>query len=133
MTSKEPVLVCTFDAVAGSVRGELRICLAVSKLERTLPKRIEEEILTVLKPKHKPSKTISDSVDETLVPFKAVLGHASISMEDVMNLAEGDVIKLDEKQNDGIQLWVGQNLAYTGTFGMSGSHVGVRISSEIGD
>ncbi|MGI6604153.1 MAG: flagellar motor switch protein FliM [Firmicutes bacterium] len=65
-----------------------------------------------------------------MVPVSALLGTADIVVEDLLNLQEGDVIKLDTPAAGGIKVLVGEKPKFWGRPGQVGNKVGVKITGR---
>jgi len=65
------------------------------------------------------------------VPIKAVLGQSNISVSDFVNLQVGDIIRLDTRVEDELQIYVGNIHKFTALPGSSKDSYAVRITSII--
>jgi flagellar motor switch protein FliN/FliY len=64
---------------------------------------------------------------EVSVELKARLGLATLSIEEVLSLKSGSVVKLDAKLNDLIQLSLNGSIIALGEIVAVGDHFGLRI------
>ena len=74
-------------------------------------------------------KSIEKLISKSHIPIKAVLGPSSISVFDFANLQLGDIIKLDTKVNDELNVYVGNIKKFTALPGASGDKFAVRVTS----
>lgn len=66
---------------------------------------------------------------EVQVDLKARLGQASLSVEDLLALKPGSVVKLESKLNDLVELRLNSTAVAFGEIVAVGEHFGVRIVS----
>jgi flagellar motor switch protein FliM len=65
------------------------------------------------------------------MPIKAVLGNSAISVNDFMGLQIGDIIRLDTKVDEELDIYVGNIKKFTALPGASGDNYAVRITTVI--
>lgn len=65
------------------------------------------------------------------MPLKAVLGNSVISVNDFLGLQMGDIIRLDTKVDEELDIYVGNIKKFTALPGASGDDYAVRITSVI--
>ena len=69
----------------------------------------------------------SPMLKDVSISLKASLGHANLSLEDLLALRAGSVVKLDLQMNDLIDLQLNGSLVARGEIVAVGDHFGVRI------
>ena len=74
---------------------------------------------------------IEDLISKAQIPVKAILGRSTISVNDFINLQRGDVIKLDTKVDQELDVYVGNIKKFTALPGASGDGYAVRVTSII--
>ena len=74
---------------------------------------------------------IEDIIDYAKIPVRAMLGRSSISVNDFANLQIGDVIKLDTKVDDELDVYVGNIRKFTALPGASSNSYAIRVTSII--
>ena len=77
------------------------------------------------------SDTIQNIIDFAKIPVRAMLGRSSISVNDFANLQMGDIIKLDTKVDDELDVYVGNIKKFTALPGAASSSYAVRVTSII--
>jgi flagellar motor switch protein FliM len=75
--------------------------------------------------------TIESLIKRAPIPVKAVLGDSSISVNDFAMLQPGDIIRLDRKVDDELDIYVGNIRKFTALPGSSGDKYAVRVTSVI--
>ena len=74
---------------------------------------------------------ISSMIKRTDIPVKAVLGKSVVSVMDFAGLQVGDVIRLDSKIDDEMEVYVGNIKKFTALPGTSKDNYAVRITSVV--
>ena len=65
------------------------------------------------------------------VPVKAILGKCSVSVNDFVHLQAGDIIRLDNRVNTDMQVYVGNLFKFTALPGTAKDKYAVRITSVV--
>jgi len=73
------------------------------------------------------------SVSRVMLPIRVILGNASLSLREVMELQAGDVIQLDTGLRDQLVVMVSGKKQFTGKVGRSGNHLAVQVTGVIRD
>ena len=77
------------------------------------------------------AESIEVLIKKAEVPVKAVLGTSIISVSDFAGLQLGDIIRLDRKVEDELDIYVGNIRKFTALPGAYGDKNAVRITSVI--
>ena len=67
---------------------------------------------------------------KTNVPIKAILGNATVSLQDLMSLSIGNVIPLDQSINDPLTVQVSNKKQFYARVGRSGKKLGIQITGK---
>lgn len=130
VAQNETVALITLSARVGDVDGMINICIPHMVVEPIVSKlstkfwfsNVEKEATTEMK------ESIKNRVENTLVPVRAVLGKTTISVNDFIELQQGDVLPLDTGINDDMEILVGNLLKFYATPGVKKNKVAVKIS-----
>lgn len=130
----ETIALITINLSIGDVEGMLNVCIPYIVLEPILDKLSTKFWFSNAKKEisKEEMKAIRNRILETSVPIKAELGSATISVNDIINLQVGDVIKLDDKK-DLIKLRIGSNIKFLGTPGVKNNRMAVKIVKVVKD
>lgn len=110
---------------------------AVFELGVMLPVNSLSPILDELNPKKWLAKgsmavtTVSDAIMAVELPVTVYLGKASISVQDVLNMEVGDVIRLDSGIDSPLVVRIGDKSMFHAVPGLSGRRLAVRIVEQI--
>lgn len=125
----EPVLVCAFEVGVAEFVGMMSICVPASAVEAILPALAAGRAMSP-STRHAPAvaQAVHDSLQGVEMECRAILGRTTLTMADVVNLGEGDLIRLDAKPNSEIEFWVGGRHACFAVPGRSGQKLGLRVT-----
>ena len=113
ISPSETIAIVTINLKIGDVEGLMNICLPYTTLEPVMDKLNTKYWFSTMKEKDSNSyeAAIENIIDNALIPMKAVLGTSKINVQDFVNLQLGDVIRLDRKVDDELEVYVG-NIKY---------------------
>ena len=74
---------------------------------------------------------IENLISKAVIPVKAILGNSTISVSDFSGLQVGDIVRLDTKVNQELDVYVGDIKKFTALPGATGEDYAVRITSVI--
>lgn len=129
----ETVSVITLNVKVGSIEGMLNVCIPYNVVEPVIDKLNTKSWYASAKLKDDEvyKDFIEAAISRAKVPVKAVLGHSSISVNDFINMQKGDIIKLDTKIKDELNVYVGNILKFTALPGSSSDTYAIKISSVV--
>jgi flagellar motor switch protein FliM len=129
----EMIAIVTINITIGDVQGMMNVCLPFLCLEDIMDKLNTKYWFSTLQDTDEEGyqDAIESLISRAPVPMKAVLGTSSISVMDFVNLQVGDIIKLDAKVEDELDIYVGDMLKFTALPGSSGDKYAVKVTSII--
>lgn len=129
----EMIALVTINIKIGDVEGLMNVCLPYLTLETVMDKLNAKFWYSNLQEKDEQeySDTIEALISRAPMPIKAVLGKSSISVDDFVNLQLGDIIRLDTKVDQDLNIYVGNIKKFTALPGATGDNYAVRITSVI--
>lgn len=129
----EMIALLTLNIRIGEVEGLVNICLPYITLEDIMDKLNTKYWYSSLQ--QKDEKVYTDTLEALIsrapMPIKAVLGNSSISVNDFLGLQRGDIIRLDTKVNQELNVFVGSIRKFTALPGASGESYAVRVTSVV--
>ena len=125
------VALVTMNVKVGDVEGLMNVCLPFFTLESVMDRlntkfwfanmqKMDEEDY---------EQFIETMVRKVDVPVKAVLGKSVITVNDFVNIQVGDIIRLDSKVDDELDVYVGNIKKFSAVPGASKEAYAVRITS----
>ena len=133
ISPSEMIAIVTINIKIGDVEGLMNICLPYLTLEDVIDKLNTKYWYSNLKNKDETdySDTIEYMIQRAKIPVKAVLGNSVLSVNDFAALQTGDIIRLDRKVEDELDIYVGNIRKFTALPGSSEDKYAVRITSVI--
>ena len=129
----ETVSIITLNVKVGNTEGMLNICIPYAVLEPVIDKLNTKSWYSSekLKDDEVYKEFIELVIAKAKVPVKAILGRSTISVNDFVNMQKGDIIKLDTKMEDELNVLVGNIWKFTALPGSSSDTYAVKISSIV--
>jgi flagellar motor switch protein FliM len=129
----EMIAIVTLNLKIGDVEGFMNICLPFVTLEDVMDRLNTKYWFSTMQ------ENRGDDYQETLeamlrrvdIPIRAVLGKSVVSVSDFMNLQVGDVIRLDSKVDNEMDVYVGNIKKFTALPGAQGKSFAVQVTSVL--
>lgn len=133
ISPSEMIAIVTINLKIGEVEGLMNICLPFLTLEDVIDKLNTKYWYSNMQEQDDTdyTETIESLIQRAKLPVKAVLGNSLISVSDFATLQRGDIIRLDRKVDDELDVYVGNIRKFTALPGSSGDKYAVRITSVI--
>ncbi|WP_226578786.1 flagellar motor switch protein FliM [Halobacillus litoralis] len=99
VSPNETVVVVSLNTTIGETSGMINICIPHVVLEPIIPKLSVHYWMQKEQPKDKNPEDVdalSKTIQKAELDIRAILGEADMSIEEFVNLSEGDVIRLDQ-------------------------------------
>jgi len=133
LAPNEPVALITFSVEMFGTNIFINLCIPFLSLEKILDKLIvqywfsenDDEILKESKEK------LNKNIRRVSIELKAMLGNSKITVSDFLNLQLGDVITLDNRAVDPIEIYVEEQLTFLAKPGLHGKNKAVQIIDYI--
>lgn len=111
----------------------MNICLPFATLEPVMDKLNTKYWFSTMKEKEDSSygEVIENIIDKAQIPIKAILGRSTINVQDFVNIQIGDIIKIDKKVNEELEVYVGDIKKFEALPGYSNDKYAVRITEVI--
>ncbi len=132
----ESAAIVVIEVTINELKGNLNICLPASSLEEIF-KIFDSKYVKVnkkLDPKQEKRhrKEILDSLKDTPLTVSAILGNAEITLKDLLELQQGDVIPLESPiEGNSVTLQVEKLKWFTGKMGVKKKHYAVKIGKVL--
>lgn len=133
VSPNETVAVISFSTKIGENSGMINLCLPHVVLEPIMPKLSAHYWLTTEKKKSHPGveEALKEQLKQTMIPLRAVLGTSTISVSEFLNLAQGDVIQLEQSPDDQIVIKVGEKPKFLGQPGTIKGRLAIQIQEVL--
>ena len=133
ISPNEMIAIVTINMRIGDVEGLMNVCLPFMTLEPVMDKLNTKFWYSSIKKNDEIeyTETIEALISRAPVPIKAYLGKSTVSVGDFTNLQVGDIIRLDSKVDEELDVYVGNIRKFTALPGASDKQYAVRITSVI--
>ena len=129
MPGVEPVLVAIFEVTIYDQRASIHICYPYFLIEKILGQPGVKQWISGAKPDTSPEVQahVERSLRATTVSLCAELGRARLSIQDLMQLQEGDVIPLARRVDEPLPVYIDARPKFKAAVGKSGKRHALRI------
>lgn len=133
ISPSEMTAIVTMNIKIGNVEGLMNVCIPYTCVEPVIDKLNTKFWYSTMQVSD--DKLYQDAIEATIskakIPVKAVLGKSAISVNDFMNMQIGDIIRLNTKVEEELNVYVGNIRKFTALPGASSDIYAVRITSVI--
>lgn len=129
----ETVAIVTMTVKVGTIEGMMNVCLPYSVLEEVIDKLNTKFWYSTMQVRDEMvyKEFIESAIIKARIPIKVILGHSTISVNEMINMQSGDIIKLDSKIEDELNVYVGNIRKFTALPGSSSDSYAVKISTIV--
>ena len=132
ISPSEMIAIITINVKIGDVEGLMNICLPFLTVEDVIDKLNTKYWYANMQRYDETdyADAIEVLIRKAQIPIKAVLGSSTISVSDFSMLQVGDIIRLDRKAEEELDVYVGNIKKFTALPGASGDNYAVSCSSR---
>ncbi len=133
ISPSEMIAIITMNVRIGDVEGLMNICLPYITLEDVIDKLNTKYWYSNMQNQDETdyAEAIESLIQRAQIPVKAVLGNSMISVSDFATLQPGDIIRLNRRVDEELDVYVGNIRKFTALPGASGDDYAVRVTSVI--
>ena len=133
LSPSEMIAVVTININIGGVEGLMNVCLPYITLEDIMDKLNTKYWFSTMQAKDEQSYSefIETVINKALIPISAELGTSTIMVMDFINLQVGDIIKLNKKVEDELDVYVGNIVKFKALPGSSEKKYAVKVTEII--
>ena len=134
-SANDTIALISLSTKIGDTTGMINLCIPHVVIEPVMPRlSVHHMFVTYKKSKtEEEAEALKQRVEQAKLPVVAELGHAEISLQDLLNLASGDVIPLDKPTNEGLHIKVGDKLKFIGIPGTVRGKLAVKIAEIVNE
>ncbi|MBB64447.1 MAG: flagellar motor switch protein FliM [Waddliaceae bacterium] len=129
ISPRELCVIASIEVFVDDIKGSMSICIPYVNLE-PIASQLGNETISH-RHSYKQTQEIRQVHEENFreVDFsiQAILGRSELTLEQLLFLSEGDMVKLDQKIRDPIELSVGGLRKYVASPGLLGRYKGVQV------
>lgn len=133
ISPSEMIAIVTLSIKIGDIEGLMNVCLPFLTLDEVMDKLNTKYWYSTMQNKTEENyeEAVQSLITRVDIPIRTVLGNSTISVNDFANMQVGDIIKLDTKVEDELNVFVGNIKKFTALPGSSGDKYAVRVTSII--
>ncbi len=133
ISPSEMIAIVTVNVAIGNVEGLMNICLPFMTLEDIMDKLNTKYWFSTMQDIDEESydEFIETAISKAQIPIKALLGKSTISVIDFINLQVGDIIKLDTKVEQELDVYVGNIVKFKVLPGSGADKYAVKVTEII--
>lgn len=133
ISPSEMTSIITMNIQIGNVEGLMNICIPYTCIEPVIDKLNTKYWYSTMKTKDNGmyQDAIEGVISKAKIPIRALLGKSTVSVNDFVNLQPGDIIRLDTKVDDELDIYVGNIKKFTALPGAFQDIYAVRVTSVI--
>lgn len=133
ISPSEMASIITMNMRIGNIEGMINVCLPYEVLEPVIDKlNTKYWYSTVRVADSKEYKEIIEvAIAKAKIPIRAELGRSTISVNDFVNIQKGDIIKLNTKTSDELNVYIGNIRKFLALPGSASDSYAVKISQVI--
>ena len=133
ISPSEMTSIITMNIKIGTVEGLMNVCIPYACVEPVIDKLNTKYWYSTMQIKDDGiyKEAIEAAISKAKIPIKAVLGKSAISVNDFVNMQVGDIIRLNTKVDDEMNIFVGNLKKFTALPGASSDAYAVRLTSVI--
>lgn len=133
ISPSETIAIITISIQIGDVSGLMNICLPFICMEEVMDKLNTKYWFSTMQERDENSyeEAIETLISKALVPVKAILGKSKISVGDFVNLQVGDVIRINRKVEDELDVYVGDIKKFKALPGSFEDKYAVRVTEIV--
>lgn len=126
----EMIAIVTININIGGVEGLMNVCLPYMTLEDVMDKLNTKYWFSTMQAKDEQTyaDVIETAINKALIPVSAELGRSSITVMDFVNLQPGDIIKLDRKVDEELDVYVGNIIKFKALPGLFSDNFAVKVT-----
>ena len=132
-SQNESVLLTSFEILIGEETYLMNLCFATFAFDTILSKLSSQKLSSIRPTKYEGTTSkniITNNLYKTEVPVNVEFGTSQITVEELMNLTKGDVIKLKKKINEECIVRIDKKVLFAGTPGVSNKHKAIKITRK---
>lgn len=133
ISPSEMIAIVTVNLNIGGVEGMMNICLPYITLEDVMDKLNTKYWFSTMQDRDETSyaDVIETAINRASIPISAELGKSSLTVIDFINLQVGDVIKLNRKVEDELDIYVGNIIKFKALPGSFNENYAVKVTEII--
>ncbi|MBQ1802626.1 flagellar motor switch protein FliM [Lachnobacterium bovis] len=133
ISPSEMIAIVTLNITIGDVEGLMNICLPYITIEDIMDRLNTKYWFSNIQNHDETTYAgdIETLISKAQIPMRVILGQCNLSVLDFATLQAGDIVRLDRKVDDELDVYVGTIKKFTALPGASGDAYAVRVTSVV--
>jgi len=132
VAQNEIVIMVVMEIIIGQTSGMMNICYPVISIESLLPKLASRDLmLSETSSRKSRNKELKALLRGAKMELEAVLGYANLNMKEILDLKEGDIIKLNRPADDTVVVKVDGREKFIAEFGVRRYRRCIKIKEKL--
>lgn len=133
ISPSEMIAIITMNLKIGTIEGLMNVCIPYTTLEDVIDRLNTKYWYSSMQVKDEEvyQEMIERTISKAKIPIKAVLGKSTISVNDFVNIQVGDIIRLNTRTDEELNVYVGNINKFTALPGASSDVYAVRLTSIV--
>lgn len=129
VSPNEMTSIVTMSIKVGDVEGLMNVCIPYAVIEPVIDKLNTKYWYSTVQIRDDSMyrNLMEESIAKAKIPIRAIMGKSAISVNDFLGLQVGDVIKLNTKVEDEMEVYVGNIKKFSALPGALGDSYAVKI------
>lgn len=127
----EVVLAVMFEIRIDDVRGSMSFCIPAITLEPIIHRFNQASFSQIQNVSPEQTHAILQNIAGMSVPLAAELHGTKVTVDDLMNLAPGDIVRLDRRANESIEVSIWNEIKFHGDLVSIDDRLAVRLHSLV--
>ncbi|MCR8656260.1 flagellar motor switch protein FliM [Paenibacillus endoradicis] len=135
VSPNETIALISFSTKIGDTTGMINLCIPHVVLEPIMPRLSVHHWFVSQKKERIPEEVemLEHRVKKTKLPIIAELGEASITIQEFLGLAQGDVLTLNKPVDEGLKIRVGEKIKFIGSPGSIKDRIAIQIDEILNE
>lgn len=130
------VVIITLQTRIAQTEGFINLCIPYLVLEPIMPKLTTSFWVasSIAKAGSRTnSALLQKKLERTMIPMIVELGHVTVTVQEMLDLTVGDVVRLDSKVSDELSVNIGQHQKFKGKPGSSNNRIAIQITQSVAE
>lgn len=133
VSPNETIALISLSAKIGDTSGMINLCIPHVVIEPIMPRLSQHHWFVSQKKNRAPEEVeiLESRVYKTELPITVELGTSTITVHEFLQMSAGDVIKLNKKLNEGLDVRVGEKIKYIANPGTVNGKMAIQIVDTV--
>jgi flagellar motor switch protein FliM len=133
-SQSESVLLISLEILIGEQSYLLNLCFATFAFDNILAKLSTQKLSSIRATKYygtTAKEVLIQHLSKTKLPLRIELGTAKLSVNEILEMHEGDIIRLETKISDDQKVRTGSQLLFYGRLGVANNKKAIKVTNKV--